>query len=167
MKYILPLIFLSVIAYAVFGRVNVFAAYSRGVGNAIKFTLQLVPVLICVFIMCQLFEVSGLSAALTRALSPVFSALGVPQELTRLVLIKPFSGSGSLAFLTQVLSENGADSYISRCACVLYGSSETVFYIYAVYFARCRQKRRLIPVAIILFSTSLSTICACLLCRIM
>ncbi len=165
MKYVIPVIFIAVLVYALIKRVNIFSAYSRGAGEAIKFTFTLLPTLICIFIMCQLFERSGLASALTDALSPAMSALGIPKELTKLILIKPFSGSGSLAYLTEILESHGADSYISRCACVLYGSSETVFYISAVYFAACRQKKRLLPIIIILISTAISTIFACLLCR--
>lgn len=167
MKYILPIIFISVLGYAAIRRVNIFSAYARGAGEGAKFAFSILPTLICVFIMCELFEASGLSALLTDALSPVFVALGVPKELTKLVLIKPLSGSGSLAYLAEVLENYGADSYISRCACVLYGSSETVFYISAVYFAACRQKRRFAPIAIVLAATTISTVFACLLCRIM
>lgn len=167
MQYVIPTIFLCVMLYGAIKRVPLFTSFSRGVKDAVNFTLTLLPTLVCVFIMCELFERSGLSKAMTRALSPVFGALGVPEELTKLVLIKPFSGSGSLAYLKMILEEHGADSYISRCACVLYGSSETVFYISAVYFAGCRKKKRILPIAVILLATILTTVIACLLCRIM
>ena len=167
MQYVIPAIFIIVIGYAAIKKVNVFAAYSRGAGEAVKFVFTLIPLLACTFIMCELFERSHLSDALSRLLSPAFNFLGVPPELSKLILIKPFSGSGSLAYLTKIIEEFGADSYISRCACVLYGSSETVFYVSVVYFAKCKIKRRAVPVIIILFATLVSTVVACLLCRIM
>ena len=167
MQYVIPAIFILVLTAAVIKRVNVFTSFSRGAGEAVRFVFSLLPLLACTFIMCELFERSHLSDALSRFLAPAFSFLGVPPELSKLILIKPFSGSGSLAYLSQIISEFGADSYISRCACVLYGSSETVFYISVVYFAKCANKRRLLPIAIILFATFISTITACLLCRIM
>ena len=58
-----------------------------------------------------------------------------------MVLIKPFSGSGSIAYLNEIIKNYGADSYITRCACVCFGSSETVFYISAVYFAKTKSKK--------------------------
>lgn len=167
MQYVIPAIFILVISVAAIKRVNVFSSFSRGAGEAVKFVLNLLPLLACTFIMCELFERSHLSDALSSALSPVFSFLGVPKELSKLILIKPFSGSGSLTYLTQIISDFGADSYVARCACVLYGSSETVFYISVVYFAGCRNKRRLLPIVIILCATLISTVIACLLCRIM
>ena len=167
MKYIIPLIFIVVIAVATIKKVNVFSAFTKGAGGAVEFVLSLIPLLACTFIMCELFERSTLSQWLADLLSPVFNFLGVPPQLSKLILIKPFSGSGSLAYLTQILEEFGADSYVGRCASVLYGSSETVFYISVVYFASSKRKKRIIPIIIILCATLISTIVSCLLCRIM
>ena len=165
MKYIIPAIFILVFVFAAVKKVRVYDEFSEGVKEAVKFTFSLIPCLAAIFMMCELFEISGLAGGLTDLLAPVFSALGMPPELTKLVLIKPFSGSGSLAYLTSVINEHGADSYISRCACVLYGSSETVFYISAVYFAGLKVKKLAVPIVIVLVSTLLSTVVACLLCR--
>ena len=167
MKYVIPLIFIVVIAIAAVKKVNVFSAFTKGAGSAVEFVYSLLPLLACPFIMCELFERSSLSQMLADFLSPVFNFLGVPPQLTKLILIKPFSGSGSLAYLTQILTEYGADSYIGRCAGVLYGSSETVFYISVVYFVSSKRKKRIIPIIIILCATFISTIVSCLLCRIM
>lgn len=163
----IPLIFAAVFVFAIVKKVKVYDEFSAGVGEALKFTLSLIPCLAAIFMMCELFEVSTLSDKLTKLLSPVFSSLGIPAELTKLVLIKPFSGSGSLAYLNEIIAEYGADSYTGRCACVCYGSSETVFYISAVYFAGLKQKKLIAPIAIVLISTFLTTILACLLCKIM
>ena len=167
MQYIIPVIFILVFIFAAVKKVRVYDEFSEGVKEAVKFTFSLIPCLCAIFMMCELFEISGLAGGITRLLSPVFSALGIPPELTKLVLIKPFSGSGSLAYLTAVIKEYGADSYISRCACVLYGSSETVFYISAVYFAGLKVKKLALPIVIVLISTLLSTVVACLICKIM
>lgn len=167
MRYVIPLLFIAVIAYAAIRRVQVYSAFSKGVKSALQFTLDLLPLITCIFIMCEVFERSHLSDALSSFLSPFFEFLGVPPELAKLVLIKPFSGSGSLSFLTNIISEYGADSYIARCACVLYGSSETTFYISAVYFVKCKNKKRILPIAIILLATFITTVISCLLCRIM
>ncbi len=167
MAFIIPSIFIIVFGVAAIKRVNVYNCFSGGVESAFKFTLSLLPCLAAVFMMCELFEASGLSAIIIKALSPAFSFLGVPEELTKLILIKPLSGSGSLAYLTRIITENGADSYVARCACVCYGSSETVFYVSAVYFAGLKQKKLLRPIAISLLSALIATILACALCRVM
>lgn len=167
MAAVIPVIFIAVFAFAAIKKVNIYASFSEGIKQALEFTFSLLPVLAAIFMMCALFETSGLSDALTKLLSPVFGFLGIPEELTKLVLIKPFSGSGSLAYLNEIIVKYGADSRVTRCACVCYGSSETVFYISAVYFAKFKNKKLALPIACVLIATFLATVVACLLCRVM
>lgn len=166
MSLIIPVLIIFIIVFALIKRVNIYDGFSEGIKEAIELSLSLLPCLCAIFMMCALFEASGLADALVRLLAPVFSFLGIPQELTKLVLIKPFSGSGSLAYLNEIISAYGADSYIARCACVCFGSSETVFYISAVYFAKVKQKKIALPVICVLAATFLSTVIACLICRV-
>ena len=98
-------------------------------------------------------------------LSPFFSALGIPAELTKLLLVKPFSGSGATALLSEILQTNPPDGYVARCAAVCYGSSETVFYIGAVYFAKTKNNKLTAATLISLFASFVSAVFACFLCR--
>ncbi len=164
---ILPLLFLALFVYALIRRVRVYDSFTAGVKEAVPLLLSLFPYLAAVLMLSELFEASGLSAALTEALAPLLRALGVPPELGKLVLMKPFSGSGSTALLSELIKTHGADSYIARCACVAYGASETVFFLSAVYFAGAKKKRLAKPVAIALFSNFLSVVAGCLLCRVL
>ena len=93
--------------------------------------------------------------------------MGIPPEISRLVLIKPFSGSGSAAILSEIFSEYGADSYIARCASVVYASGETVFYMSAVYFAGLKKKTPAVPVLIALASNFIAIVFGCFLCRVL
>ena len=167
MALIIPILIIFIVVFAIFKRVNIYDGFSEGIKEAIELSLSLLPCLCAIFMMCALFEASGLADAFTRLLAPVFSFLGIPAELTKLILIKPFSGSGSLAYLNEIISTYGADSYIARCASVCFGSSETVFYISAVYFAKVKQKKIALPVICVLAATFLSTVTACLICRVM
>lgn len=170
MKYfalVIPLLFLALFCFALFKRVKLYDCFTDGIKEAIPLLLTLFPYLAAVLMLSELFEQSGLSSIVTEALSPLFKVLGIPPEIAKLVLLKPFSGSGSTALLGDIFARYGADGYIARCACVAYGSSETVFYISAVYFAKCKNKKRVLPIIIILTATFISTVVSCLLCRIM
>ena len=170
MKYfalIIPLLFLGLFIFALIKKVKLYDTFTEGVKEAAPLVLSLFPYLAAVLMLSELFEQSGLSSWLTGVLAPVFRFLGFPPEIGKLVLMKPFSGSGSTALLSEILSTYGADSYIARCACVCYGSSETVFYISAVYFARVKEKRLLKPVLIALIANLIGMIVGCLLCRIL
>ena len=169
MKYaalLVPALFLALFFYAAVKKVKLYDCFTGGVKEAAPLVLSVFPYLAAMLMLAELFERSGLSAALTGALSPVFSALGIPPEIGKLVLLKPFSGSGSTALLSEIFSAYGAESYIARCAAVVYGSSETVFYVSAVYFAGSKKKLAK-PILIALFSNFVSVILGCLLCRVM
>jgi spore maturation protein B len=115
--------------------------------------------------MCALFEASGLSSAITKLMAPALKFFGIPETLAKFILIKPFSGSGSLSLLTEIIADNGADSYIARCACVMYGSSETVFYISAIYFAKRKKNKIILPILIVLTANILTAILSCFICQ--
>ena len=169
MKYvalIIPALFFALFLYALLKKVRLYDCFTEGVKEAVPLLLSIFPYLAAMLMLSELFERSGFSAALTQALSPVFSALGIPPEISKLVLLKPFSGSGSTALLSEIISAYGADSYIARCAAVAYGSSETVFYISAVYFAGSK-KNLAKPVVISLISNFISVILGCLLCKVL
>ena len=169
MKYvalIIPALFFALFLYALLKKVRLYDCFTEGVKEAVPLLLSIFPYLAAMLMLSELFERSGLSAALTQALSPAFSALGIPPEISKLVLLKPFSGSGSTALLSELISAYGADSYIARCAAVAYGSSETVFYISAVYFAGSK-KNLAKPVVIALISNFVSVILGCLLCKVL
>lgn len=169
MKYaalLIPLLFLSLFAYALVRRVKLYDCFTEGVKGAVPLILSLAPYLVSILILSELFEQSGLSERLTQALAPAFRFFGIPPEIGKLALIKPFSGSGATALLSEIFATYGADSHIARCACVAYGSSETVFYISAVYFAGCK-KNLLKPVAVSLIANFLSLIAGCFLCRVL
>ena len=115
--------------------------------------------------MSELFKVSGLYNLLATLLSPVFNFLGIPTELIELIVLKPFSGSGSLALLDSVYKSHGTSGYIALCASAIFGSSETTFYVTAVYYSKCRNKNAVKGIIISLTASFLTTCFACLLCR--
>ena len=166
-SYIIPFLFLTILVYSAIKKVKPYDAFTEGAKSALPFAANIFPYLVSIFVLTELFEASGISDFLTQILSPVFGFLGIPKELCKLVMIKPFSGSGSLAMLSEIFSEYGANSYLARCACVIYGSSETVFYIAAVYFANVKNKKLLLPIIISLFASFCSCVFACFICKIM
>lgn len=167
MKLLIPVLFLSVFLYAAVKKVKVYDSFVTGVKGALPLLLSIFPYIAAVLMMTELLEQSGVSDAILKFLEPLFQALGIPKEIGKLILLKPFSGSGSTALVDEIIASYGADSRIARCACVCYGSSETVFYIGAVYFSTVKEKKLALPIAISLFSSLIATIFGCFLCRIL
>ena len=164
---LVPCLFLLSFVYALFKKVRLFDCFSDGVKGAIPLIVSIFPYIATVAILSKAMEVSGLQARLSGFLSPFFNAVGVPNEIAPLLLIKPLSGSGAISVLSDILGQYGVDSFIGRCACVCYGSSETIFYIGAVYFAGIKRKKLSLAILIALISYLVSTIFSCFLCTVM
>ena len=162
---ILVLMVIFIIVFATIKKIEVYSIFTQGVKDALKLIYSIFPAILSVFLMTELFEVSGLSKIITDLLSPVLSFFGVPKELTKLILLKPFSGSGSLALLDEIYKLYGTNSYVSLCASAIFGSSETIFYISAIYFCNCKNKKATKGIIISLIATILSIIFACFICR--
>ena len=97
---IIPCLLILLVTYAFIKKINVYDAFVEGASNAVPLIVSIFPYLVAIFLLCDLFEISGLSTVIINFLSPLVSALGIPKELTKLMLLKPFSGSGSLVLLT-------------------------------------------------------------------
>ena len=108
---------------------------------------------------------SGLSQALADFVAPAFRFLGVPSELVDFLVIRPFSGSGSMAMLSDLYSTYGVDSYIARCASVIVSCSDTVFYIIPIYFSTVKIKRLKGTIPLALLSTFIGSVLACWICK--
>ena len=98
-----------------------------------------------------MFRGSGAMDLVTAGLRPLVAPVGFPPELVPLAILRSLTGSGSLAFATDLIKTHGADSVIARMAATMYGSSETTFYVLAVYFGAIgvRRTRHAVPAALI------------------
>ena len=164
---IIPVIFIATFILATLKKVKVYDSFTEGMKGAIPLVLSIFPYIAAVTMLSMFLDVSGFGEKINAWFSPLYKLVGIPQELAPLVLIKPLSGSGSIAVLGELLEKYGVDSYMGRCACVLYGSSETVFYIGAVYFAGLKRKKLTAALCISLVSFVISVIFGCFLCKFM
>ena len=139
--YILPILFVLLFGYCVYKKINTYDHFVKGAKGAIKLVVDIFPFIASILIAVALLRVSGITDFLANLLSPVFSFLGIPTELCELVLLRPFTGSGSYGLLENIFTAYGADSYISRCACVIMGCSETIFYVATVYISQTKVKK--------------------------
>ncbi len=163
---LIPLIFIVSFLYAAVKKVKVYDCFVDGAKKAIPLIVSIFPYLAAVTMLSTLLDVSGLNAKLIEWLAPVFSFVGVPTEIAPLILVKPLSGSGSIAMLADMLEKYGVDSYVARCACVAHGAAETVFYVGAVYFSGLKRKRLTAALVIALFCYLLAVVFGCALCLV-
>lgn len=163
--YILPAILLLLLVYCAAKKVGVYDCFTEGVKEALKLIYSIFPYIAAIFILIQLFKVSGISGYVTRALAVPLSFLGIPPELAELLILRPLSGGGTLAILEGIFNEYGADSYVSKCAAVVMGSTETILYIAAIYFSSTKIRKLRGAIGISLIASLAGAIVACALCR--
>ncbi|MGX8693056.1 MAG: nucleoside recognition domain-containing protein [Clostridia bacterium] len=146
-----PLLLLGFLClYARLRGCDVYAALLDGAGKGLRLTRELAPALVLLFALIHCLRASGLSGFLSAIAAPLLRRLGVPEETALLMLLRPLSGSGALAAATELIDACGADSPTGRTAAVMIGSSETTFYVIAVYYsaAGVRDTRWAIPAAL-------------------
>ncbi len=148
---LIPLILGFVGVYALIKKVDLFPALLRGAAEGLQTALKILPPIVLLLSAVYLFRASGAMECLVRLLSPITSFLGIPSECAPLGLIRPLSGSAALAVGTDIMATHGADSTIGRIAATMLGSSETTFYVTAVYFGALKLKntRYAIPAALL------------------
>ncbi len=163
--YLLPVFILFVFIYAKHKKVNVYSSFIGGAKQSIDLVVGIFPFLCSIIIMVQFIKISGLASLLAKIVSPLFNAIGIPSELSELVLLKPFSGNGSLAILNDIYKTYGVDSYIGRSASVIVGSCDTVFYVTTLYCSKTKVKKLLYAIPVSLIATLAGAIISCLLCK--
>lgn len=148
--YIAPVIILVILIFGIAAKTDIFDAFIEGAADGLKTTLDILPALVCLMTCIGMFKASGCMELLTAFVSPVTSLFGFPDECIPLIFIRPLSGSGALSVYDNIVANNGADSFVSRIATTMMGSTETTFYTIAVYFgaAKIKKSRYAIPAAL-------------------
>lgn len=149
--YLVPVILTGVAWYAWLRQVEIFPVFLRGVHKGLRTACSILPAMIALLTAVTMLRASGCIDLAGQWLYPVFRLLGIPQECSALVLLKPLSGSGGLALGSEIMKNCGADSTAGRCAAVMLGASETSLYTIGIYCGHIRLKKTAyaIPAAIV------------------
>jgi spore maturation protein B len=137
----IPGLITIIIAHGLWKKVAVYDSFIEGAKTGIKTAAEILPFIIAIFIGIEAMVSSGAMGYLEDLIGPVLEKLGIPRELTSLILLRPVSGSGSLALVERMVTTYGADSFLGNVASVMAGSCETVFYVIAVYFGATAVKK--------------------------
>lgn len=148
---IIPLIVSLIILSGFIKKVPVYDCFVEGAKEGLKSSVKIIPPLIAIFLAIGLFRKSGAMDLITLVLSPLGRLMGVDKELMPLFIIKPISGSASLAVLKDIIATSGVDSFIGRVAATMMGSAETIVYTMAVYFGAIgvKNSRHTLPAALV------------------
>jgi len=146
-----PLLVAGIPLYALTRKVDVYAAFLEGARGGFETGVRIVPPLVAVLVALGMLRSSGALDAAARVLAPLLDPLGVPASVLPLVVIRPLSGGAALGVVGDVLRSEGPDSYAGRLVSVMCGSTETTFYVLAVYFgaAGITRYRHALPAALL------------------
>ncbi|MDP9004070.1 MAG: nucleoside recognition protein [Verrucomicrobiota bacterium] len=137
--------------YAATRGVKVYEEFVEGAKEGFGVILKIIPFLVAMLVAIGMFKGAGGIDLLARALSPILTPLHFPTDLLPLALMRPLSGSATLAILTDIIHRLGPDNIVALMAATIYGSTETTFYVAAVYFGsvNVKQTRHAIPAGLL------------------
>jgi spore maturation protein B len=147
----IPLILLIFLGWGLAKRVKVYVVFVEGAKEGFNVAVRIIPYLVAMLVAIGIFRASGAMDLLSALLTPVTSLIGMPPEALPMALMRPLSGSGSLGLMTELMKTHGPDSLIGVMVSTMYGSTETTFYVLAVYFGAVsiRNFRHAVAVGII------------------
>ena len=151
--------------YAAARGIKVYDEFVEGAKESFNVILRIIPFLVTMLVAIGMFKGAGGIDLLTKLLSPVLTPLRFPTDLLPLALMRPLSGSATLALLTDIVHRLGPDNIVSLTAATIYGSTETTFYVAAVYFGSVgiKQTRHAIPAGLLADLTGV--IASVIICR--
>ncbi len=139
-SWLLPLLMAVIVLFGFSHRVNVYDSFIRGAREGFDIAVMIIPYLVAILVAVGMFRASGALDALVAALSPLTSLVGFPAEALPMALVRPLSGSGAMGIMTATMTEYGADSFVGYLVSVMNGSTETTFYVIALYFGSVRVR---------------------------
>lgn len=140
-SFIIPLLVLIVVGYGFIKKINIYDVFVEGSMESFDLVLTMFPCLLGMIFGVNLFLKSGALDFIFQLLEPFFSYIKVPIEIFPMMVMRPISGSSSLAILNNIYEGFGPDSFIGRLASVIQGSTDTTFYILTLYFGSIGIKK--------------------------
>ncbi len=149
--FAIPFVLLVFLGWAALKKVKVYEVFVEGAKEGFSVALKIIPYLTAMLVAIGIFRASGAMDILVSLLAPVTSLIGMPPETLPMAIMRPLSGSASLGIMTELMKAHGPDSFIGILASTMYGSSETTFYVLAVYFGAVgiKNTRHAVPAGII------------------
>lgn len=150
-RWAIPAMLVTIALVGIVRKVKVYDVFIDGAKEGFDVAVKIIPFLVGILVAIGMFRGSGAMDLLTDGLRPLMAWIGFPPEIFPLAVLRTLTGSGSLGLATDIIKTSGPDSFLGRTAATMYGSSETTFYVLAVYFGAVAVKRtrHAVPAALI------------------
>lgn len=140
-QWILPTIMAMIVLFGLSRQVRVYESFVKGAKEGFEIAIMIIPFLVAILVAIGVFRASGGLEAITSVLAVPLAAIGFPVDALPMALIRPLSGSGALTVLMDTLNTHGKDSFVGFVVSVMNGSTETTFYVLALYFGSIQVRR--------------------------
>lgn len=137
----IPVIIAVFLIFGFIKKVKVYEVFVEGAKEGFNVAIRIIPYLVAMLMAIGIFRAGGAMEWLIFALRPITSLIGLPPEVLPMAIMRPLSGSGSLGIMAETMAVHGPDSFIGILTSTFFGSSETTFYVLAVYFGAVNIKR--------------------------
>ena len=162
----MPFIILIIILYGLIEQKKVFDTFLDGAKEGLEIVFSIFPTLIGLFVAIAALRSSGIIDAIVKVLSPILSIINFPSEIMPLALLRPISGSASIAVATDIMKNYGVDSNIGLIASIIMGSTETTLYTIAVYSSSVGIKKTRFVLAAALIADFVGMLTSVFVCNI-
>lgn len=132
--YALPAILLLILTMGLFKKVPLYETFTEGAKDGFKVAVNIIPYLVAIIVAISMFRASGIIEMIGTALKPILTQFNIPADTIPIMLVRSLSGSAALGIFSDIANNLGPDDYATKLSAVMVGSSETTFYVLAVYF---------------------------------
>jgi spore maturation protein SpmA len=165
-SWLLPLLMAAIALFGFSHRVKVYESFIQGAREGFQIAVMIIPFLVAILVAVGMFRESGALEAIIAAVSPATSLVGFPADALPMALIRPLSGSGAMGVMTETMRIHGPDSFVGYLVSVMNGSTETTFYVLALYFGSVRVRAARHTVAACLSADAVGIAAALFWCRL-
>lgn len=137
----IPMLIFSFVGYGAIKKVKIYEVFIEGAKEGFNVAIRIIPYLVAMLMAIGIFRSGGAMDWLVFVLRPLTDFIGMPAEALPMAIMRPLSGSGSLGIMAEIIAVHGPDSFLGNLVSTFYGSTETTFYVLAVYFGAVNIKR--------------------------
>lgn len=132
--FVIPALIVLIPLYGLIKKVRVYEEFVEGAKDGFKIAVKIIPYLVAILFAIGMFRASGAMAWIIKGLNPIFSLVHFPAQVLPMAIMRPLTGSGSVGVLAEMIKHYGINSIYVTISAIMFGSTETTFYVLAVYF---------------------------------
>ena len=163
----LPAIILLILTLGLFKKVPLYETFTEGAKDGFKVAVNIIPYLVAIIVAISMFRASGIIESIGTILKPILTPFNIPADTIPIMLVRSLSGSAALGVFSDIANNLGPDDYATKLSAIMVGSSETTFYVLAVYFGAVAISKLRYALIVGLLADFIGIVSAVLVCNMM